>query len=86
MKEMYGDQFGEFVCGYWGLKGSGVSPQKWMNESTNQKTLQQIYAKDQQENMYRHWYSHGSWIQNTLTYPWFSSSLMSYHLLTSSIR
>ena len=20
-KEMYGDQFGEFVCGYWGLKG-----------------------------------------------------------------
>ena len=19
--EMYGDQFGEFVCGYWGLKG-----------------------------------------------------------------
>ena len=21
MKEMYGDQFGEFVCGYWDLKG-----------------------------------------------------------------
>ena len=21
MKEMYGDQSGEFVCGYWGLKG-----------------------------------------------------------------
>ena len=21
MKEMYGDQFGEFVFGYWGLKG-----------------------------------------------------------------
>ena len=20
-KEMYGDQFGEFVCEYWGLKG-----------------------------------------------------------------
>ena len=20
--EMYGDQFGEFVCAYWGLKGS----------------------------------------------------------------
>ena len=20
-KEMYGGQFGEFVCGYWGLKG-----------------------------------------------------------------
>ena len=20
-KEMYGDQFGEFVCGHWGLKG-----------------------------------------------------------------
>ena len=20
-KEMYGDQFGEFICGYWGLKG-----------------------------------------------------------------
>ena len=19
---MYGDQFGEFVCGYWGLKGT----------------------------------------------------------------
>ena len=22
LKEMYGDQFGEFVCGYLGLKGS----------------------------------------------------------------
>ena len=21
VKEMYGDQFGEFVCGHWGLKG-----------------------------------------------------------------
>ena len=21
VKEMYEDQFGEFVCGYWGLKG-----------------------------------------------------------------
>ena len=21
MKEIYGDQSGEFVCGYWGLKG-----------------------------------------------------------------
>ena len=21
LKEMYGDQFGEFVCEYWGLKG-----------------------------------------------------------------
>ena len=21
---MYGDQFGEFVCGYWGLKSQGV--------------------------------------------------------------
>ena len=21
IKEMYRDQFGEFVCGYWGLKG-----------------------------------------------------------------
>ena len=21
MKEIYRDQFGEFVCGYWGLKG-----------------------------------------------------------------
>ena len=21
LKEMYGDQFGEFVYGYWGLKG-----------------------------------------------------------------
>ena len=20
LKEVYGDQFGEFVCGYWGLK------------------------------------------------------------------
>ena len=26
---MYGDQFGEFVCGYWGLRGqySRTSPQ-----------------------------------------------------------
>ena len=24
MKEMYGDQFGEFVCGYWGLKVNSV--------------------------------------------------------------
>ena len=23
---MYGDQFGEFVCGYWGLKGSQNLP------------------------------------------------------------
>ena len=22
---MYGDQFGEFVCGYWGLKGKNVN-------------------------------------------------------------
>ena len=21
LKEMYGDQFGEFACGYWSLKG-----------------------------------------------------------------
>ena len=21
LKKIYGDQFGEFVCGYWGLKG-----------------------------------------------------------------
>ena len=21
LKKMYGDQFGEFACGYWGLKG-----------------------------------------------------------------
>ena len=21
---MYGDQFREFVCGYWGLKGQGI--------------------------------------------------------------
>ena len=21
LKEMYGDQFGEFICRYWGLKG-----------------------------------------------------------------
>ena len=25
MKEMYGDQFGEFVCGYWGLKGQTLT-------------------------------------------------------------
>ena len=25
---MYGDQFGEFVCGYWGLKGKGRTSQK----------------------------------------------------------
>ena len=22
---MYGDQFGEFVCGYWGLKGLKIA-------------------------------------------------------------
>ena len=27
-KEMYRDQFGEFICGYWGLKGSGLRPSK----------------------------------------------------------
>ena len=27
MKEMYRDQFGEFVCGYWGLKG--LTGQSW---------------------------------------------------------
>ena len=25
LKKIYGDQFGEFVCGYWGLKGWGQS-------------------------------------------------------------
>ena len=30
-KEMYGDQFGEFVCGYWGLKG--FSPFKFKNSN-----------------------------------------------------
>ena len=25
---MYGDQFGEFVCGYWGLKGQRTSGYK----------------------------------------------------------
>ena len=25
MKEMYGDQFGEFVCGYRGLKGQTLT-------------------------------------------------------------
>ena len=24
---MYGDQFGEFVCGYWNLKGQRSKPQ-----------------------------------------------------------
>ena len=24
LKEMYGDQFGEFVCWYWDLKGEDV--------------------------------------------------------------
>ena len=28
---MYGDQFGEFVCGYWGLKGSFYLPFKSRN-------------------------------------------------------
>ena len=29
---MYGDQFGEFVCGYWGLKGeySACPKDKWI--------------------------------------------------------
>ena len=25
LKKIYGDKFGEFVCGYWGLKGWGQS-------------------------------------------------------------
>ena len=28
MKEMYRDQFGEFVSGYWGLKGYTLLPKK----------------------------------------------------------
>ena len=24
LKEMYGDQFGELVCGYWGLAGEAL--------------------------------------------------------------
>ena len=28
LKEMYGDQYGEFVCGYWGLKGKTESIRK----------------------------------------------------------
>ena len=31
LKEMYGDQFGEFVCGYWGLKGN-VCPHPCYNQ------------------------------------------------------
>ena len=27
---MYGDQYGEFVCGYWGLKGL-LSGTLWIN-------------------------------------------------------
>ena len=34
MKEMYGDQFGEFVCGYWGFKGLRCFTTK-MNEWIN---------------------------------------------------
>ena len=26
---MHGDQFGEFVCGYWGLKGQAVRLVAW---------------------------------------------------------
>ena len=25
LKKIYGDQFGEFVCGYWGLKGEELT-------------------------------------------------------------
>ena len=28
---MYGDQSGEFVCGYWGLKGLLLSGTLWIN-------------------------------------------------------
>ena len=28
-KEMYGDQFGEFVCEYWGLKNGKRKNQGW---------------------------------------------------------
>ena len=33
MKEMYRDQFGEFVCGYWGSKGQDMEK----NMSANQR-------------------------------------------------
>ena len=33
MMEMYGDQFGEFVCGYWGLKGYGLFGQRSKTEA-----------------------------------------------------
>ena len=39
-KEMYGDQFGEFVCGYWGLKGISQDRFKWLLSTQNQQWLQ----------------------------------------------
>ena len=30
---MYGDQFGEFVCGYWGLKGLSSTLDLFLPES-----------------------------------------------------
>ena len=37
---MYGDQFGEFVCGYWGLKGISQDRFKWLLSTQNQQWLQ----------------------------------------------
>ena len=33
LKEMYGDQFGELVCGYWGLEGEALMS-AWCTFST----------------------------------------------------
>jgi len=33
MKEMYGDQFGEFVCGYWGLRAAPEIYQNSVSEN-----------------------------------------------------
>ena len=34
---MYRDQFGEFVCGYWGLKGQKQTEEKELQKKTKQK-------------------------------------------------
>ena len=43
---MYGDQFGEFVCGYWGLKGlnAGFLPVPPMLLSLNLSELSILIA------------------------------------------
>ena len=39
---MYGDQFGEFVCGYWGLKGLHTMLHFIMHTQTCFATLNQL--------------------------------------------